>query len=155
MSTITNASATGVASNVGVGTTQGRVPTKTMDQQDFLKILVAQVTSQDPLNPNGETDFVSQMTQFSMLEQFKGVQTEMTGLRTGQDLTSANSLLGRIVEVDAGKQDRVLGLVSAVQIEAGKPKVVVGGRSFDVAKIIEVSPPVTEPAVQPLANALP
>lgn len=154
MSTITNASATGAALNAG-GTTTGRIPTKTMDQQDFLKILVAQAKSQDPLNPNAETDFVSQMTQFSMLEQFKGVQTEMTGLRTGQDLTSANSLLGRIVEVDAGKQDRLLGLVSAVQIEAGKPKVVVGGRSFDVAKIIEVSPPVTEPAVQPLANALP
>jgi len=154
MSTITNTSSIGATSNAG-GPATGRIPTKTMDQQDFLKILVAQVTSQDPLNPNGETDFVSQMTQFSMLEQFKGVQTEMTGLRTGQDLTSANSLLGRIVEVDAGKQDRVLGLVSAVQIEAGKPKVVVGGRSFDVAKIIEVSPPVTETAVQPLANALP
>ena len=145
----------GSKGSIGQEQQPSRIPTKTLDQQDFLKILVAQMTTQDPLSPKGDMDFVTQMTQFSMLEGFRTMQTDMTGLRSGQEFSSAESLLGRTVEIDAGSDDRVLGVVSAMRIESGKPKVIVGGRSYDAAKIVEVSPSNVPPAVQSLAISSP
>jgi len=152
MSTVTAATSAAATAGDGISTTASRVPTRTLDQQDFLKLLVAQAKSQDPLNPKSDMDYVAQMTQFSMLEGMRGVQSDVTGLRAGQEVNSANALLGRTVEVDAGQHNRVLGIVSAVQIEAGKPKVVVGGKTYDYSSIVEVSPPASQQSVQPSAT---
>lgn len=51
-------------------------------EQTFLKLLIAQIQNQDPLNPTDSIQFVGQLTQYSELEQLiginKGVQT-LTG----------------------------------------------------------------------------
>ncbi|HBN84131.1 MAG TPA: hypothetical protein DDZ89_09830, partial [Clostridiales bacterium] len=39
------------------------------NKDDFLKILVSQLQNQDPLNPVNDTDFIAQMTQFSIAEE--------------------------------------------------------------------------------------
>ena len=44
---------------------------KSLGQDDFLKILVAQMANQDPLEPTGNAEFLAQMAQFTMLEQLK------------------------------------------------------------------------------------
>src|SRR5688500_11321181 len=69
-----------------------RLPVQTLGQEEFIKILVAQLTSQDPLNPQKDTEFIGQMAQFSALESTKSMQSEIQTLR-------ANSLLGHTVEV--------------------------------------------------------
>jgi flagellar basal-body rod modification protein FlgD len=43
----------------------------------FLQLLVAQLQNQDPLNPTDSTQFVSQMAQFSELEQVMGIRTDI------------------------------------------------------------------------------
>jgi flagellar basal-body rod modification protein FlgD len=55
--------------------------TKVANQQTFLQLLVAQIKNQNPLNPTDATQFVSQLAQFSELEQMIGVRTEVEGLR--------------------------------------------------------------------------
>lgn len=55
------------------------------DQQTFLRLLVAQLQTQDPMNPMDGTEFVSQLTQFSELEQLVsingGIQTMLQMLQ--------------------------------------------------------------------------
>jgi flagellar basal-body rod modification protein FlgD len=51
------------------------------NKEAFLQLLVAQLKNQDPLNPADGTEFLSQLAQFSELEQLMGIRTEIKGLR--------------------------------------------------------------------------
>jgi len=51
------------------------------DKEAFLKLLIAQIKNQDPLNPTDSIQFLSQLAQFSELEQMIGIRDEITALR--------------------------------------------------------------------------
>ena len=104
-----------------------RIPMRVLDQDDFLQLFVAQMTSQDPLNPKTDTDFVAQMAQFSALEQSRAMQNDMARLQ-------ANSLIGRLVEIQ--DQDGITtGVVESVAMDAGTPKLVVNGYAYDLSAV--------------------
>jgi flagellar basal-body rod modification protein FlgD len=50
-----------------------------VSQDAFLQLLVAQIKNQDPLNPADGTQFLSQLAQFSELEQLIGIRNELRG----------------------------------------------------------------------------
>ena len=110
-----------------------RVPIRTLGQQDFLKLLVAQMTSQDPLNPQSDTEFIAQMAQFSSLEQSKAMQIDMSKLQ-------ASNMLGKNVELQGDDEVITQGAVTAVQIEAGTPMLVVNGQLYDLSQVLTISP---------------
>lgn len=51
------------------------------NREAFLQMLVAQIQNQDPLNPTDGVEFLSQLAQFSELEQMLGIRGELTSLR--------------------------------------------------------------------------
>jgi flagellar basal-body rod modification protein FlgD len=122
---------------------ENRVPVKTLDQQDFLKLLVAQMTQQDPLNPKTDLEMIPQMVSFTQLEQSKSMQSDIASLRADQRLLQANSLLGRTVEIQEGTTARVTGQVTAVQMEEGTPKLVVNGLRYDLSNLLSIKPAAT------------
>jgi flagellar basal-body rod modification protein FlgD len=117
-----------------------RLPMKTLGQDDFLKLLVAQLTSQDPMAPKSDTEFIAQMASFSSLEQAKSMQSDIAKLRADQQILQANSLLGRTVEIQVDDTTRTSGLVSAVNMEAGTPQVVIGHDSYDLDQVRLIAP---------------
>lgn len=54
---------------------------KLADQEVFLKLLVAQMSHQNPLNPADGIEYVSQLAQFTELEQMMGAKSELTEIR--------------------------------------------------------------------------
>src|SRR5436190_1122283 len=118
-----------------------RIPTQKLDQKDFLKLLVAQLTSQDPLNPQKDTEFIAQMAQFSSLEQSRTMESDISKMRQEQQLLQADSLLGRSVALQSGQDGLATGVVSAVQFEAGTPKLVVDGQTYDLSDVRMIVPP--------------
>ena len=126
--------------NPATSSTQDRIPMQTLGQEDFLRLLVAQMSAQDPLNPQKDTDFIAQMASFSSLEQAKTMQTDLAGLRDDQKLLQANSLIGRTVLLDLPDKTQTGGLVSAVQIEAGTPKIMVNGQTYDLSQLSAILP---------------
>ena len=95
-----------------------------MDMNDFLKLLVAQMTHQDMMNPTSDTEFIAQMAQFTALQ---GIQT----IQEYQLSAYAASYAGKYVAIahvnDAGIMTKVEGFVEAVTFYDGEPKVVVKG----------------------------
>lgn len=81
---------------------------QSMDRADFLKMLTAQLRSQDPLNPMSNEDFASQLATFSSLQELQGMgatleQSLQANLLLGQvfNNTMATSLIGKVVRVQA------------------------------------------------------
>ena len=129
-----------------LGDTSSRIPSQTLGQQDFLKLLVAQFTMQDPLNPKKDTDFIAQMASFSSLEQARSMQQDIAAMRTEQKVMQASSLLGRTVGIQVDEDTVAAGVVSAVEVEAGTPRVVVGGQLYDLDQILTITPtPIGDP----------
>ena len=112
---------------------------KTLSQDDFLKLLVVQMKSQDPLNPKQDTEFIAQMTQFSALEQSKSMQKDIAGLRGDQELLQADALIGRSVTLHDGKVLVAPGVVSSVDVVDGTPKIVVNGKQYFMSQVLSIS----------------
>lgn len=117
-----------------------------LGQDEFIKILVTQLRSQDPLNPQKDTEFVGQMAQFSALESTKLMQSEIQSLR-------ANSLIGHTVEV-SGEEANFIGEVTSVDTIQGELKIIVDGVPYSLSDVIRVarSIPQPDPATEPLSK---
>jgi flagellar basal-body rod modification protein FlgD len=74
---------TGVNStNVAAGGNGAAAKEDSLANKDaFLKLLIAQIKHQDPLNPTDSVQFLSQLAQFSELEQMIGIRDEIKALR--------------------------------------------------------------------------
>lgn len=91
--------------------------TQSMGKEDFLKMLVAQLKNQDPLNPMSGTDFATQLAQFSSLEQLTNLNTGITNLglyQSSQANLQAVNLIGK--EVTAGKGNGFVADGSAAKL---------------------------------------
>ena len=127
-------------SSTGGGLPAGsdRIPMKTLGQEDFLKLVVTQLTTQDPLHPMADTQFIAQMAQFTALEQTKGLQAELAQLRSDQHLVQANALIGREVQLDGA--EATSGIVSAVKMDEGIPKLLVDGQLYQLSQVLSIKP---------------
>jgi len=112
------------------------LPTQTLTQQDFLQLLVTQMTSQDPLNPQSDTEFAAQLAQFSALQSSQGTESGISQLQ-------ADSLIGQTVGVSASGSAPVTGVVSAVTVQDGSPEVVVNGQAYALNQISLIQPTTT------------
>lgn len=111
---------------------------KVLDQEDFLKLLITQFSTQDPLNPVTDTAFISQMAEFTALENAKETQSEISLLRQQSANQEAISMIGKEVELLTGDDGVVLGRVSKVLIDSDGPKLVVDGYPYALEKVVAV-----------------
>src|SRR5947209_691249 len=74
----TTAGTSGVAGSTGSAATT--TPKNEVSKDEFLQLLVAQMKNQDPLNPADGTQFLTQLAQFSQLEQLTGMRSDLQSL---------------------------------------------------------------------------
>ena len=79
----TASTATGSSSSTGLG---GTAPS----QQMFLQLLVAQIKNQDPTSPSDPTQFVTQLAQFSQLEQIIAIRQDADALNASATTSASN-----------------------------------------------------------------
>jgi flagellar basal-body rod modification protein FlgD len=86
-----------------------------MGQDAFLKLLVAQLKNQDPLNPQDNYEFVAQLAQFSSLEQTMGINTRLDQLSLQNQGLQNSQVIGLV-----GKEVTVKGNIVTLDGQGAK-----------------------------------
>ena len=111
----------------------GRKVNNQLGKDDFLKLLITQLSNQDPTNPMENTEFIAQMAQFSSLEQMTNMNESFGRMASMINSSQAATTIGKTVEIDAG-DTTTRGVVEATTM-GQNPQVLVNGMYYDVNKI--------------------
>lgn len=106
-----------------------------VNSQTFLNLLVAEMTNQDPLEPTSNTEFVTQMAQFTSLQyaqdSSKYAQSNYAASLVGKTATAT--------KMDGSNLVTKTGVVEKVVKNGDNYTVTIDGVSFDLSKVTEVS----------------
>jgi flagellar basal-body rod modification protein FlgD len=113
-----------MASIGAVGAADGNLQANGIGMQDFLKILLTQLTFQDPLKPMDNQQFMAQMAQFTALEQTQQLNHRIDVLLSTQASLQSVGLIGRTVDV-VGDGGTLTGTVKALSLAGETPQLTV------------------------------
>ncbi|MCL2441272.1 MAG: flagellar hook assembly protein FlgD [Treponema sp.] len=116
--------------------TPERQPQQNLGKDDFLKILITQLSYQDPTAPMEDKQFIAQMAQFSTLEQMTSMAGDFSKLTSMLMGNEASGALGKNVEIVQGERT-VHGMVQAVT-RGFVPQVLVNGNFYDWEQVQKV-----------------
>ena len=110
-----------------------------LTSSDFLQLLVAQITNQDPLNPVSSSQFMSQTAELSTLEQITALSQETAQSSSAQQSGAAIATIGKTVTgvSEAGKT--VTGEVTGVEETSNGPLLEVGGSLIAFSNLASVT----------------
>ena len=98
-----------------------------MGKDQFLKLFVAQLQHQDPMNPMEDSDFMGQMASFSTLEQVTNLATANEAIAANLHLSQSVGLIGRTVTWTDEADVTHTGVVEKVSQQDGNPVLTVSG----------------------------
>jgi flagellar basal-body rod modification protein FlgD len=141
----TTNSVTGTNAADALTSTQGTTATRntggTLGKDDFLKLLVGQMKNMDPMGSGGSdpSQMMSQMTQYSILEQITNMTASNKALAEQSERSSTIGLIGRTVSYANEAGAPVEGVVEQVTTAAGSVTLTIGGTAgIDPDKVLEV-----------------
>lgn len=114
------AAVTGVNTNTDAtaAATTRKTSNDELGKDAFLNLLVTQLRNQNPLDPMDDKEFISQMAQFSSLEQMQNINASMVA-------TQAAGMIGYTVDWNTDQGEALQGVVEGVVNSAGKSQLIV------------------------------
>ena len=113
--------------------TNGKQSSKELGKDDFLKLLITQLSNQDPTSPMEDTQFIAQMAQFSSLEQMTNMNESFAKMTAFVNSSEAASTLGKTVELNVGDTTTTGVVEGATRGE--NPQVLVNGMYYNMDQI--------------------
>jgi flagellar basal-body rod modification protein FlgD len=132
---------TGSTASSGSTTTSSRT---TLGQDDFYKIMISELSNQDPFEPLDNQQFLEQLTSLQNSQTMSQLNEGIGKLLLSQELASAGNLIGReikAVDADAAEGTGELsGTVERVQVKDGEVSLVLdGGQPVALGEILEIA----------------
>ena len=115
----TPASPAAGSASTAPGTTPAN-PNGMLGQNDFLKLMVAQLKAQNPLEPGNSNEYINELAQFTQVEQ-------VTNLANASELSGAVQLIGHKVTYNGPSGAPAAGTVESVQSNSSGTTVTVEG----------------------------
>lgn len=127
----------------------------TNDSNMFLTLMLQQLKNQDPTQPTDNTEWLSQLAQYSSLEQMTQVNKGLTNcmnymsalyqdMTTNSEISQTLSMIGKDVtisvpdEKDSTKTTEVTGTVTEANFKDGTGKVKVNGKYYSISNITSI-----------------
>lgn len=130
-------SAPGSAGNASKST--GASAFSSLSSQDFMKVLLTELSNQDPLQPQDSSKLLEQISNIRNIESQLSLQEQLGSLGTQSGVSSAGQMIGKFVKGLDDKNEKVEGLVTSIRIEDGKPVLnLSGGKTLKADRVTEV-----------------
>lgn len=110
----------------------------TLSRQDFLNIMISEMSHQDPMNPVDNQQFLNQLTQLESLQATTSLSEGIKSLLAIQQIGAASALIGKNVEGKDPNGAAVVGKVEKVVVQSGSAFVVVNGTSLALGNVTTV-----------------
>ena len=132
---------------VSLGAPEGPTASQDLGQDAFMKLLVTQLQNQDPTSPTSNEQFITQLAEFSALEEMQGVNENLVALALLQQgnalmsqLTNSSALIGKSVKYsDPNTGAETLGTVGSVKIQDGEAVLRIDGNDVPLGNVTEVT----------------
>jgi flagellar basal-body rod modification protein FlgD len=108
-----------ITATSGVGSSTGS--NSTLSLQDFLQVLMTQLTYQDPLNPMDNEQFMAQIAQFTTLEETQQMNTSIQTLVSNQAAQQSVGLIGHTVDFTT-QSGPLSGTVQSIDLSGSTPQ---------------------------------
>lgn len=132
---------TTVSSTSGTSTqTASEVAAKsnTLNYNDFLKLMIAQLKNQDPLNPTDSTQYMSQIAQFSSVEQGINTNSKLDQLLVNSNISQASTMIGLTLK----GTDGTTGVIQSVRIDSsGSTAILTNGKEVPISAGVTIGYP--------------
>lgn len=112
-----------------------------LDAEAFMKLLVAQLQNQDPTNPTSNEDMLAQISQMRSLQSNVELTDTLKNMGTGQQLSSAAGMIGKLIAATNDDGEAVTGLVESVIVSDGTAYLQVGDQGIKLSQVTEVANP--------------
>lgn len=88
-----------------------------LDVNDFLQLMITELSNQDPLNPMDNEELVAQINQIREIGATDRLTDTLEAVLTGSNLTAASSMIGKQVKALSDNATEVEGAVERVTID--------------------------------------
>jgi len=108
------------------------------DSGAFMKLLLAELQHQNPLEPMDDKDMMAQMTQLNSLSELQGIKSAMDNMVVSNEFIYASSLIGKTVKADFGHGKIIEGAVTGLTQVNGSLMLQVEDTEVPISAITEV-----------------
>ena len=132
---------TGTASATSTaGANSSSDPLGNVDVSSFVKLMIAELQHQDPLNPMDNTQMMQEMGQLETIDSTQKLTTTLNSVLQGQSFATAASLIGKQINGLDDNSNPVTGTVDKVTVSNGDVKVQVGDSTLSLSNISDILP---------------
>lgn len=109
-----------------------------LDSNQFMEILLTQMTHQNPLEPMDNAEMLSQFSQLNSLQELRSINNSMEAVSATNQTTYLTSLIGKTVKAQRADGKIIEGLVDGVVTDADAPQILMGDETVDLTDVLEV-----------------
>ncbi len=109
-----------------------------LDESDFMVMLVAQLKNQNPMEPMDDKALMGQVTQLNSLHELQAISAQLKTLAAASQTSYAASLIGKQVKTYKTGEEPVEGQVTAMEIIDGDCILTIGDKTALLSSVTEV-----------------
>jgi flagellar basal-body rod modification protein FlgD len=115
-----------------------KTTTGAVDSSQFMQLLLAQLTHQNPLEPMDNAQMMSQFSQLNSLQELRDIHTSMDVTSAANQTSYMASLIGKTVKVNQADGDILEGVVDGAILEKGNLQLRIGDQTVALSDVLEI-----------------
>ncbi|MCX6066477.1 MAG: hypothetical protein NT121_12100 [Chloroflexi bacterium] len=135
---VTSVSSATQAAAIGAAKVVTPTAGNALDSAQFMQILMAQLTHQNPLEPMNNNEMMSQFSQLNSLQELRDIHTAMDKVSASNQVNYYASLIGKTVKATRADGKVLEGVVDGVLTEKDNPQVLIGSETVNLTDVTEI-----------------